>query len=214
MRKNPLGSSRRELKVLFGAGVGDVDVRYVCVPVVVPKAGGHFDADWRDRPRSLSQEGPRPRVRCPASSPTNRPTRSGATPPARLFQRVFRRAPGLARAVGTGSSDLRPCTCAHSGTPARAPAMAAGRPEQRRGRTAEMTKVGVDTSRAYPNTFHFRQTRSVRKERLLRTFGTAILQINYSGLLIRKIRALIGALRANGGPPPPVSWVPSSRTPF
>ncbi len=124
------------------------------------------------------------------------------------------RAPGLARAVGTGSSDLRPCTCARSGTPARAPAMAAGRPEQRRGRTAEMTKVGVDTSRAYPNTFHFRQTRSVRKERLLRTFSTAILQINYSGLLIRKIRALIGALRANGGPPPPVSWVPSSRTPF
>ncbi len=194
----------------------------------MPKAGGHFDADWRDRPRSLLQEGPRPWARCPASSPTNRPTRSGATPPARLFQRVFRRAPGLARVVGTGSSDLHLCTCAHplapihlrpstcarSGTPARAPAMAAGRPEQRRGRTAEMTKVGVDTSRAYPNTFHFRQTRSVRKERLLRTFSTAILQINYSGLLIRKIRALIGALRANGGPLPPVSWVPSSRTPF
>lgn len=156
----------------------------------------------------------------PAAQPLPRQTVPlGAGPPLlrvcfSAFYGALWRAPGLARAVGTGSSDLRPCTCAHSGTPARAPAMAAGRPEQRRGRTAEMTKVGVDTSRAYPNTFHFRQTRSVRKERLLRTFSTAILQINYSGLLIRKIRALIGALRANGGPPPPVSWVPSSRTPF
>ncbi len=122
VRKNPPGSSRRELKVLFGAGVGDVDVRYVCVPVVVPKAGGHFDADWRDRPRSLSQEGPRPRARCPASSPTNRPTRSGATPPARLFQRVLWRVVVMTRCGALpgsrGQSARARRTCARALAPA------------------------------------------------------------------------------------------------
>ena len=119
----------RRLVALLSVAIG-----YVYAPVVVPKAGSASTPTDATAPGASRRKAPGPGPAARAPPRQTGPLRRGAAPSVRLFRRAF----GPAR-----GRSLRACRiCGRAETPVRVVAMTAGRPERRRGRTAETTAAG------------------------------------------------------------------------